>query len=197
MARTRAELSKMHAKRIAGITGRHVFVQDAMQRASTLTSSRGATDHLRQRQRVISTHGRHWHSLSHAAKHDYEVRAATLQQSRMADMQERIGQLQDELKAHLQSQQQASASRSDSMVLSACRLTHDDLHSLATVCASEQLQGHKAETMQKEKLKCPVVYAEGSCGSAQGESGRAVACALPTGEEIFLTASGIGGDSAR
>ena len=154
-SRIRAELTRLHSKRVAGISGRHVYVQDAMNRVTVLTAGRAAHEQLHQRQRVMRTHGRHWHSLSAQVKHDFEKRAVALQHSRENDIQTRMDALHHEFEQQQQAQQLALQRRSDSMMLSACHLSQADLETLTAVAGSDSLAGQKAETMQRKKLVCP------------------------------------------
>eukprot|EP00971_Amphidinium_carterae_P000705 13879-Amphidinium_carterae.1 len=75
--------------RPTGLTGRHVFLQDALARAAVRTQRRGG-DYTYSRHTVFRIHGSEWHALTPAERHNYQKRAAAMHTARTAKRTEAL-----------------------------------------------------------------------------------------------------------
>eukprot|EP00971_Amphidinium_carterae_P235168 4666599-Amphidinium_carterae.2 len=93
--RTKSRLRRLRQKQPSKVTGRHVFVADAVQRNQEGTSHwrSGA----RTQQQVVQGHGQHWQSLSAARKSAYERQASLLRHERTIGIADAIATNREEL----------------------------------------------------------------------------------------------------
>ena len=104
---------------------------------------------------AFKTHTAHWQALAAAEKEAYEQRALVQQAHSAQQHQEQAKLLQAALVAEKQTRVQKEESAADSMMLSACVLSSQDLQRFEELNSSPAFKGSKGEALHKAALQCP------------------------------------------
>ena len=147
--------ARLQEKQYQRITGRHIFLQDAMRKMSVANEQRGGpagkghnvsnetiADHVGQAKRPLSTkkvlalHGEYWAKLTPAEKEPYNVRARAERNTRELARVEKMQSL--ETAAEIKRVQADAHEANDSMTISACRLHRHELGDLCDIVSARR-----------------------------------------------------------
>ena len=184
VTRIRRRLSKLRGKRPNAITGRQLFLSQMLMKTRAANARLPPGKRYYSRHEVMKLHGHYWRELPPSKQAEYERQALAMRAERTEEMEDAIADEADRLQAALAQQDTDRANRSQSMMMSACRLDNKRLLLWQEVLQSSALSSVVVKKMSKSSAMCPSPLSQEAFQHLVDQSplhvsGPSSACALP------------------
>jgi len=149
LERLEHRLADLEAARKNKMTGRQLFVQEALLHAGTMAGT--ADDANALRKHIIETHGEQYRALSEEVRYSYEVRAERKTEERVKEHRDKVKEMR-EFVEEVETKNNEEDSTANPWTLKACRWTETEKAAFELLMHSDKTS-HKKVAAQRSKDK--------------------------------------------